>query len=284
MAAIVSIMPPQQMAGRTRRQQNLWLPRPLARANLGARRQGETALNRRAFGFAAAAGVLFGGGARAQSTHLDGPRQPPLHGPARNLIVLLHGFGSDGADMIDLAPSLQPYAPSAAFAAPNGPYRQDGGYSWFAPANGARTSEAERQARAAAGGGPALQAFIDAELARYELAPERLILVGFSQGGSTSLNSGLRLRVLPEAIVAFSGANLSPAGLPREGRLPKVLLIQGDQDPRVAPGAQQQALRVLMDIGAKAEGHILPGLGHAIDDRGLRLAGEFIRMIIQAQA
>ncbi|MDB5460439.1 MAG: prolyl oligopeptidase family serine peptidase [Caulobacteraceae bacterium] len=241
-------------------------------------------MDRRVFGIGAAATLLCSVKAAAQPGPRDGPRRPPERAPARSLIVLLHGFGSNGADMIGLAPSFQPYAPNAAFAAPNGPYAIDGGYSWFTPQDQNRISEHDRQARAAAGGGPALDAFLDAELARYKLAPERLILVGFSQGASTALNTGLRRKVLPAAIVAFSGANLAPAGLPRTGRRPPVLLIQGDQDPRVSPAAQQQAMRVLKDIGAPAQAHMLSGLGHDIDDRGIRLAGELIRSVTHALA
>jgi phospholipase/carboxylesterase len=187
--------------------------------------------------------------------------------------------------MISLAPSFQPYAPTAAFAAPNGPYRIDDGYSWFPPADpNHHSSEQELQARAATGGGPALDAFIDAELARNGLAPERLVLVGFSQGASTALNTGLRRRVPPAAIVAFSGANVAPAGLTRRDHWPPVLLIQGDQDPRVTPAAQQQALRLLKDLGAPVSAHLLPGLGHEIDDRGIKLAGDLLRSATQAPA
>ena len=243
-------------------------------------------MDRRTFGIGAAATLLRSVTAKAAGRPgpLDGPRRPPKRPPARFLVVLLHGFGSDGADMISLAPSFQSYSANAAFAAPNGPHVIDGGYSWFTPQTQNGASEQDRQARAAGGGGPALEAFLDAELGRYGLAPERLILVGFSQGASTALNTGLRRKVLPAAIVAFSGANLAPAGLPRTGRLPPVLLIQGDQDPRVSPAAQQQAMRILKDIGAPAQARILPGLGHGIDDRGIRLAGELIRSVTQAQA
>jgi phospholipase/carboxylesterase len=222
-------------------------------------------------------------GVNARAAMLDGPRLPPRRAPAKFLIVLLHGYGSNGADMIGLAPSFQPYAPTAAFAAPNGPYRIDDGYSWFTPQAPNNPGSAQaRQAQAAAGGGPALDAFIEAELARDGLPPERLILLGFSQGASTVLNTGLRRKVPPTAIIAFSGANLSPVGLSRRTNWPPVLLIQGDQDPRVSVAAQQQALRVLKDIGAPATAHLLPGLGHEIDDRGIRLAGELLRSVTRA--
>ena len=238
-------------------------------------------MDRRTFGLAASATLLCGAKARAAATPgpLDGPRQPPQRPPARFLILLLHGFGSDGADMISLAPELQPYAPTAAFAAPNAPFPIQEGYSWFpVGVTGGGAAPAPVSASAPEG----LDAFIDAELARYSLSPERLILVGFSQGASTVLNTGLRRKIPPLAIVAFSGASLSPEGLARGGRWPPVILIQGERDPRVPVGAQGKALRLLEGLGASATGHMLPGLGHGIDDRGIRLAGELIRSATQA--
>ncbi|HTI66476.1 MAG TPA: hypothetical protein VL460_02895 [Caulobacteraceae bacterium] len=244
-------------------------------------------MDRRTFGIGATGALLSGAKAvaAAPAARLDGPRRPPARAPARYLIVLLHGFGSNGDDMIGLVPEFQPYAPTAAFAAPNATHAMGGGsYSWFTPqpqGQANRDTEQARAARAAAGGGPALDAFIDAELARYNLAPERLILLGFSQGASTVLNSGLRLKTQPAAIIAFSGNNLSPAGLARTGRRTPVLLIQGDQDDRVTAAGQRQSMAVLKDIGSPATAHILPGLGHDIDDRGIKLAGELIRSVTQ---
>jgi phospholipase/carboxylesterase len=240
-------------------------------------------MDRRTFAITASATLLGGGAAlaAAQPGPLDGPRRPPQRPPARFLVVLLHGFGSNGADMIGLAPDFQRSVPTAAFAAPNGPYPIQDGYSWF-PAGGPNNG-AIGQSPAPVTASPArgLEPFIDAELVRYGLTPERLILVGFSQGASTALNTGLRRKILPAAIVAFSGANLWPDGLARGSRWPPVLLIQGDQDPRVPAGAQDKAVQLLRGLGAPVTAHMLPGLGHGIDDRGIRLAGELIRSVTQ---
>jgi phospholipase/carboxylesterase len=242
------------------------------------------ALNRRAFGVGVAMSVLGGVKAVAQPGPGGILRRPPARPPARFLIVLLHGFGSNGADMFGLVPSFQPYAPTAAFTAPDGFFSTGDGFSWFPVGGPGLNNERDRMARAAAAGGPALDALFDAELARHGLGPERLILLGFSQGASAALNTGLRRKTPPAAVIAFSGANLSPDGLPRIGRLPPVLLISGDQDERVPVAAQQQAMRVLNGIGAPAQAHLLKGLGHGIDDRGIRLAGELIRLVTGAQA
>jgi phospholipase/carboxylesterase len=238
-------------------------------------------VDRRTFALAASASLLVGAGAHAaaQAGPLDGPRRAAPRPPAKFLIVLLHGFGSNGADMISLADNFQRYVPTAACVAPNAPYAIEDGYSWF-PARGPSAGGGQRAPAPTSAAAPrGLEAFIDAELARHGLGPERLILIGFSQGASTALNTGLRRKVPPAAIVAFSGANLSPDGLARGSQWPPVLLVQGDQDPRVPTGAQARAVQLLKDLGAPVTAHMLRGLGHGIDERGIELAGELIRSV-----
>ncbi len=233
-------------------------------------------MDRRTFGIATAAALVAGAPAHAAvPEQLDGPRQAAARQPVRFLIVFLHGFGSNGADMIGLAPELAPYEANAAFASPNAPYGQDDGfYSWVSPE--------DRRAGVAPGFEPVLGAFLDAELARNRLTPDKLILIGFSQGSSAALNVGLRRAVPPAAIIAFAGNGLKPDGLSRTGRHPPVLLSQGSEDDRVTTEGQAQAARLLKDIGAPVQTRILPGLGHGIDDRCIRLAGEAIRAAVRA--
>jgi phospholipase/carboxylesterase len=126
--------------------------------------------------------------------------------------------------------------------------------------------------------GPILNSFIDAELAAHKLPPDRLILIGFSQGAVTVLNIGLRRKILPAAIVAFAGANLANEALPLFRRAPPVLLIDGSEDH---PEAVGPVVRTLKNSDVNVQSLILPGLGHAIDGRGLALAGAFLREVCQ---
>ena len=54
-------------------------------------------------------------------TDLDGPRWGPKAGKPAQLVVLCHGLGADGHDLIDLAPHWSGAVPHAAFAAPDAP-------------------------------------------------------------------------------------------------------------------------------------------------------------------
>jgi len=208
---------------------------------------------------------------------LNGPRLPPARGQATHLVVLCHGYGADGNDLIGLAPLWQRLMPTVAFASPNAPERCAGspGYQWFAISQldpHAMNSGVE----AAAGG---LEAFLDAELARHELPPERLALVGFSQGTMMSLHVGLRRKVKPAAIVGYSGMLTNTDGLETLGpAAPPILLVHGDADQMIPAPFLFASAAALGRGGAAVQWHISPQTGHSIDEHGLALGGAFLSM------
>src|SRR5215471_9505554 len=121
---------------------------------------------------------------------LDGPRIPPMRGPASHLIVLCHGYGADGNDLIGLASEWRAKLPNVAFASPHAPERcamAGTGYQWFPISR----LDPHETALGVAHAAPILDSFLDAELARNELSSDRLILIGFSQGTMMSLHVGL---------------------------------------------------------------------------------------------
>src|SRR3954471_17490548 len=139
---------------------------------------------------------------------LDGPTIAPARGPATHLVVLVHGYGADGQDLIGLAEHWRQLLPTCAFVAPNAPARVPGssGYQWF-PISRIDPHEMRKGVEQA---GPVLDVCLDAELARLNLPPEGLALVGFSQGPMRSLHLGLRRKAAPAAIVGFSGMLPAP--------------------------------------------------------------------------
>ena len=207
---------------------------------------------------------------------LIGPNLAPARGPATHLVVLVHGYGADGQDLIGLAGHWQALLPTAAFAAPNAPARVPGGpgYQWF-PISRIDPHEMKKGVEVA---GPALEAYLDAELARLGLPPERLALVGFSQGTMLSLHVGLRRTVRPAAIVGFSG--LLPGSPPalETGDIPPILLTHGDSDQVIPPQAMFLAANQLGAAGAAVQWHLARGMGHGIDPEGLGLAGQFLNL------
>jgi len=227
-------------------------------------------------------------------TGIDGPRLTPLKTPARKLVVLIHGYGADGDDLIELGAQWRQILPDAAFAAPHAPGRipgfppgMAGGRQWFAldsydpdmlrrdPQHTAAIYATMQ--RAAMQAAPALDQFLEAELRRYGLGPADLALVGFSQGTMMALHVGLRRDPAPAAILGYSGALLGGAGL--EGQIrsrPPILLIHGDADEIVPIEAMHAALNTLNEAGCPARFHVCRGLGHGIDGQGLSLGGAFL--------
>jgi phospholipase/carboxylesterase len=129
---------------------------------------------------------------------------------------------------------------------------------------------------------PGLESFLDAELARHKLPPQALALVGFSQGTMMSLHVGLRRAVPPAAIVGYSGLfvlpdNAEPAVVAGEIKSrPPVLLVHGDEDQLIPPQALFQSAQDLAALEVPAEWHMSTGVGHGIDQEGLRHGGEFL--------
>src|SRR5690242_16907326 len=153
---------------------------------------------------------------------LSGPRLPPARGSATHLVVLCHGYGADGNDLIGLAPFWQRLLPTAAFVAPNAPEPCSAGfgYQWF-PISRLDPHEMARGVESAAA---SLDSFLESELARLGLAADKLALVGFSQGTMMSLHVGLRRAVKPAAIVGFSGM-LAGELAPLAPDTPPILLV-----------------------------------------------------------
>jgi phospholipase/carboxylesterase len=206
---------------------------------------------------------------------LDGPRVKPAREPATHLVVLCHGYGSDGNDLIALAPHWQGIVPGAAFASPNAPDRCAGapsGYQWF-PLSRIDPQETLKGAEIAA---PRLNEFLDAELARLKLTGDKLALVGFSQGTMMALHVGLRRKPQPAAIVGFSGMLVGGELLPRFEQAPPVLLTHGDEDTVIPAQALFMSANALAALGVPVQWHLARGLGHGIDPDSLTLAGRFL--------
>ena len=212
---------------------------------------------------------------------IDGPRLNPLSGQAKQLVILLHGYGADGDDLIGLGRQWQQLLPDAAFVAPNAPELLPGspmGRQWF-PLTFRDPHERWRGVNHA---GPGLGAFLDAELERAGLPPGRLALVGFSQGAMMALHVGLRRPRMVAGIVAFSGLLVleegkGPESLKEQARTkPPVLLVHGEQDDVIPVDALFLSLDALNAAEIPCQWHVSAGVGHGIDPGALTPGGLFL--------
>jgi phospholipase/carboxylesterase len=215
---------------------------------------------------------------------LDGPRMAPARGgKADALVMLLHGYGSSGAEFINAAPYWAKALPGAAFVAPNAiePVPQaPGRYQWFSLAN-PDPHLMEQGARLAA---PSLDRFIDRELEKHGLDSSRLALVGFSQGTMMALHVGLRREKQIASLLGFSGALIGARALKEQMRSkPPILLIHGDRDPTIPLPAMFDSAEAIADCGHGAQWHVSYGIPHSIGPDGLDLGGEFLAMCLKTK-
>ena len=219
---------------------------------------------------------------------LDGPRLAPRSGSAKQLVVFLHGYGADGNDLIDIGRAWQGLLPNAAFVSPHAPRpcgQAPTGREWF-PFTFRNPDERWTGVNQAA---PILESFLDAELKRHNLPPTALALIGFSQGTMMALHVGLRRAIAPATIVGYSGMLVMPENVDLDTfaaevrSRPPVLLIHGDGDQLIPVQALLQAAQGLAALDVLVQWHISAGIGHGIDQEGLRHGGEFLTKCFAAR-
>ena len=207
-------------------------------------------------------------------------RKGAAQGQARSLVVFLHGYGADGADLLGLADVMAPQLPDAVFVAPDAADRCAGGgfgYQWFPIPRFDGSTDAERNA-GIANAARDLNGFLDARLLEEGLTDARLALVGFSQGAMMSLEIAPRRVPALAAVVAISGLLMRPEALAADAVVkPPVLLIHGDQDPVVPFDEMARAGDALVAAGFQTFGHVMQGTGHGIAPDGLGVALQFLQ-------
>lgn len=206
------------------------------------------------------------------------------HGPAsggapKQLVILLHGLGADGQDLIGLAPIFAQLLPDAVFVAPDAPFPCDMapyGRQWFS----LQSRDAQSILNGVQQANPILQAYIDLQLAKYHLTDADIALIGFSQGTMMSLYAGPRRPTKIAGILGYSGAlvwegDVQPETLP----VPPIHLIHGDADEVVPFSAFHKAMGYFQQAGIEATGEVMPGLGHGIDEQGIKSGAQFLKRV-----
>ncbi len=207
---------------------------------------------------------------------LNGPSLQPVSGQrAKQLVVFLHGYGSHGGDLLELANYFAAALPDAEFLAPNAiePGEYGLGYQWFTLMN--RTPETYSAGLANAV--PKLQNWLQEQLQQRGLAEKDLALIGFSQGAAMALHTAPRFAQAIGGVAAFSGG-LVPAIIAAEAlSRPPVLLVHGELDDVVPFTRMQEAETALCNLDFAVTTLPRPQLSHNIDATGINAAVRFFK-------
>ncbi len=215
---------------------------------------------------------------------LSGPMLKPRAGKIKNLVILLHGYGSDGNDLISLGHYWRNILPNTIFIAPNAPQKCDinpMGYQWFALDTSSLdvTANLERL-KGAKKARPVIEQFLNDVWSETGLSANDTILVGFSQGAMMALEVGLRLDEQLKGIIAFSGGLPDAKTIAKEIKSPPpICFVHGENDEIVPPQMSKITNEELQKLGLETKLHISPNIGHSIAQDGLDFAGEFIKSL-----
>lgn len=212
-------------------------------------------------------------------TELNDYRQQPASGnKPKQVVVLLHGYGSNGQDLISLAPYYQSALPDAIFISPDAPFAGEMGFGfqWFSLSEytPAKLLEGAQKAH------PILDKYLDSLQDEFQLTNQNMALSGFSQGTMMSLYTGLRRQSTIAGVLGYSGALIGAETLSHGGQKPPVHLIHGESDSVVPVERYHQAKQILEEKGYQVSGHTTPHLDHSIDGQGIESGVEFLSQVL----
>jgi len=198
----------------------------------------------------------------------------------KHLVIFLHGYGSNGEDLIALAPEFQSAVKDAYFISPNAPMELPihffAGYQWFELENRDPKIMYPQIIQA----NNFLDDFIKEQLERFKLTYKDLIFIGFSQGGMMALYNSLRAKQQAKATICLSGRFISPKDLGEKiNSKPEICLIHGKDDEVVHFEHFLQSKTDLTKVGVDFEAHEIDNLGHSINFAVVKRVREFLTKI-----
>lgn len=188
---------------------------------------------------------------------------------ARAAVIMIHGRGAGPANILDLAPAIG--HPAAAYSAPAA-----SGGTWYPKSFMAPVEENEP---GISSGIAVVHSLID-EAEAAGVPPERIILLGFSQGACLTSTAAQRRPTRYGGVVVFSGGLIGPPGTVwrEEGSFQSTPVFFGcsDIDAHVPERRVRDSAAVYERMGAAVTTRIYPGMGHLINDDELSFARDLI--------
>jgi phospholipase/carboxylesterase len=209
------------------------------------------------------------------STRIAMSGAPPRR--AKAAVVMLHGRGASAASMLAFADVFA--QPEIAYLAPQAPGSTWYPYSFMAPFE---------QNEPALSNALAMVASAVADLAGQGFPPERLVMLGFSQGGCLALEYVARNAQKYGGVVGLSAGLIGPPGTPRSyrGSMAGTPAFIGcsDVDFHIPLERVHESTTVLRELGAEVTERIYPGMGHTINDDEVKQVRGILARLVQARA
>ncbi len=195
----------------------------------------------------------------------------------QQVIVLCHGYGGDGKDISTLAINWQRFLPEAIFLCPNAPEIcavNPQGYQWFDLSSDKEELILEKSLIVE----EKLNTFIDQILNNFQLEPNNLALVGFSQGCMMSIQIALKKKKQISCLIGYSGKVINQKHLSNNvNSKPKIFLMHGENDTIVSPTHLLEAKEYLKKCGINAKIKMFKNCEHRIPVEGSSLGLAFLK-------
>jgi phospholipase/carboxylesterase len=195
----------------------------------------------------------------------------------QKLVIFLHGYGSNGENLLALAPEISKFFPEVKFIAPNATYDCDIGlpdsYQWFTLSQ----NDPVKMSIEIVESNNILDQFIVQQLEKHNLNKDDLILIGFSQGAMMSMYNSLKNKDKIAGILALSGKLILPNEVKSNQN---ICLVHGTDDNVVPYASLPEAEEKLTELGNNIDSHSLNDLGHAIDYRVVKIIINYIKKLL----
>ncbi len=196
----------------------------------------------------------------------------------QNAVILVHGYGANGRDLISIGQEWALDCPDTLFIAPDAPDRCElapMGHQWFSLDNYTREAMEKEISTA----WKILSKFIDDVMDEYSLTENKIILMGFSQGTMMALHAALMRKNPCAGVLGYSGRlliNKEQLDTIPHKKMP-IHLIHGSADLVVSVDEWEDAMAILKDNKYNITGYKTKGLGHGIDITGIESGLYFIK-------
>jgi len=209
---------------------------------------------------------------------ISGPLIPPTDNQkVKHIVIFLHGYGANGADLINIGNEWIEELPNTLFISPNAPFRcpiAENSFQWFE----LTSISPENIGQGLKISGPYLNDFVEDIKQKYKIEEKKIFFVGFSQGTMMALNHLCKRKSSCAGLIGYSGMLFENKGFDQEvkSKFP-IFLYHGRNDDLIRYDYSIEAYNKLHSMGFNIQYRIQNNLGHGIDALGLLLGLGFIK-------